>query len=45
VLSTFFGGSVGQAVATLLEVSDTQLSEPEMNKLQDIINKAKKEGR
>lgn len=45
VLSTFFGGSVEQAVATLLEVSDTQLSEPEMNKLQDIINKAKKEGR
>jgi BlaI family penicillinase repressor len=45
VLATFFGGSVEQAVATLLEVSDTKLSEPEMNKLQDIINKAKKEGR
>jgi BlaI family transcriptional regulator, penicillinase repressor len=45
VLSTFFGGSVEEAVATLLEVSDTQLSEPEMNKLQDIINKARKEGR
>ena len=45
VLATFFGGSVGPAVAALLEVSDTRLPESEMNKLQAIINKAKKEGR
>ena len=45
VLATFFGGSVDQAVAALLEASDTELSESEMNQLQAIINKAKKEGR
>ena len=45
VLATFFGGSVGPAVAALLEASDTRLPESEMNKLQAIINKAKKEGR
>jgi BlaI family penicillinase repressor len=45
VLATFFGGSVEHAVAALLEAADTRLSEPEMDKLQAIINKAKKEGR
>jgi BlaI family transcriptional regulator, penicillinase repressor len=45
VLATFFGGSVEQAVAGLLEAADTQLPESDMNKLQAIINKAKKEGR
>lgn len=45
VLSTFFGGSVDEAVAALLEASDTRLSKDEMNKLQAIINKARKEGR
>lgn len=45
VLATFFGGSVEQAVAALLEASDTEISKPEMDKLQAIINKAKKEGR
>jgi predicted transcriptional regulator len=44
VLSTFFGGSVDKAVAALLDASDTRLSESEMNKLQAIINKARKEG-
>jgi predicted transcriptional regulator len=45
VLATFFGGSVDQAVATLLDVSDTRLSEIDREKLLAIINKAKKEGR
>ena len=45
VLSTFFNGSVDQAVAALLEASDTQVSEAEMDKLQAIISKARKEGR
>ncbi len=45
VLTTFFGGSVDQAVTALLEAADTELPESEMNKLQAIINKARKEGR
>ena len=45
VLATFFDGSVGPAVAALLEAADTRLPESEMNKLQAIINRAKKEGR
>jgi predicted transcriptional regulator len=45
VLATFFGGSVEKAVAALLEVSDTRLSQAELQKLQAIINKAGKEGR
>ncbi len=45
VLHTFFGGSVEQAVAALLEVADTRLSESEMNKLKELIAKARKEGR
>src|SRR5260221_4923604 len=45
VLATFFGGSVEEAVAALLEASDTELSEAEMDKLRTIIKQAKKEGR
>jgi BlaI family penicillinase repressor len=45
VLATFFGGSVDQAVAALLEASDRRLSGVEMNKLQALVNKARKEGR
>jgi predicted transcriptional regulator len=45
VLSTFYGGSVELAVAGLLEAADTRLSEAEMNQIQSLINKAKKEGR
>jgi len=44
VLSTFFNGSVDQAVAALLEASDKPLTESEVNRLQGIINQAKKEG-
>lgn len=45
VLRTFFGGSAPQAVAALLEASDTQLSPSELDQLQAIINQARKEGR
>jgi len=45
VVSTFFHGSVTQAMAALLETNDTGLSDGELKKLQEIINKTKKEGR
>ena len=45
IVSTFFQGSVTQAMAALLESSDTELPEAELNKLQEVINQAKKEGR
>jgi len=45
ILATFFNGSVDQAVAALLEASDSHLSESDMARLQSIISKAKKEGR
>src|SRR5229473_8592825 len=45
ILATFFDGSVDQAVAALLEASDSHLSETDMTRLQSIINKARKEGR
>ncbi len=43
VLTTFFGGSVDQAVAALLEAADTELPESDLNKLQAIINRARKD--
>ena len=45
VVSTFFQGSVTQAMAALLETADTRLADSELNKLQQIIKQAKKEGR
>jgi predicted transcriptional regulator len=45
VVSTFFQGSVSQAMAALLETPDTELSDTELNHLQQLIKKAKKEGR
>src|SRR5512140_2360916 len=45
VVSTFFQGSVTQAVAALLETPDTQLSEAELRELQQMIEQARKEGR
>jgi predicted transcriptional regulator len=45
ILATFFDGAVDQAVAALLEISDSRLSESDMARLQSIITKAKKEGR
>ena len=45
VVSTFFQGSVAQAMAALLETADTELSDSELNRLQQLIKEAKKEGR
>src|SRR6266511_3244425 len=41
VVSTFFQGSITQAMAALLETADTKLSDAELNKLRQIINQAK----
>ena len=45
VVSTFFKGSVSQAVAALLETRDAELSPQELQKLEQLIKQAKKEGR
>ncbi len=45
LVSTFFQGSVTQAVAALLATADTELSDTELDQLQDIIRRAKEEGR
>lgn len=45
VVRTFFDGSVEQAVATLVDSSRTKLSRTELDRLADLIDKAKKEGR
>jgi predicted transcriptional regulator len=45
VVSTFFQGSVTQTMAALLETADIGLADSELNKLQQIIKQAKKEGR
>ena len=45
VVSTFFQGSVTQAMAALLESADTQLPDSELHELQQIIEQARKEGR
>jgi BlaI family transcriptional regulator, penicillinase repressor len=45
VVATFFEGSVSQAVAALLETADVDLSDTELNRVQQIIKQARKEGR
>jgi len=45
VVSTFFQGSVAQTMAVLLETADTELSDTELTRLQQLIKKARKEGR
>ena len=45
VLDTYFGGSREQIVAALLDVSSTQLSREELDRIGEMIEKAKKEGR
>src|ERR1700688_3307713 len=45
VVKTFFAGSVEQAVATLVESSRSKLSPDELDRLSDIIDRARKEGR
>jgi predicted transcriptional regulator len=45
VVSTFFAGSVEQAVVSLVESSRTKLSREELDRLAEVIDRAKKEGR
>jgi predicted transcriptional regulator len=45
VVQTFFGGSVEQTVATLLSTSESKLSSSELERLAQLIEKAKEEGR
>lgn len=44
VVATFFQGSVAEAMAALLETPDTELSETDLSKLQQLIQQARKEG-
>jgi BlaI family transcriptional regulator, penicillinase repressor len=44
ILRTFFDNSAAKAVAALLDVSDTKLSESELSEISDLIAKAKKRG-
>jgi len=43
LVHTFFGGSAGEAVAALIE--DANLPEGDLDRLQTLIDKARKEGR
>ena len=45
VVSTFFQGSVTNAVAALLETAETKLSTAELDQLQEMIQRAKSEER
>ena len=45
LLNTFFDGSTEQAVAALLDLSSSQLSPKEFDRLAGLIARAKKEGR
>jgi predicted transcriptional regulator len=45
VVRTFFAGSIEQAVAALVESSRSKLSRDELDRLGEIIERAKKEGR
>ena len=45
LLQTFFDNSAEQAVAALLDMSRPRLSEAELDRLSEMIDKARKEGR
>ena len=45
LIKTFFSGSPEKAVATLIDISKTDLSEKALNRLSRIIDDAKREGR
>lgn len=45
LLQTFFNDSAGEAVATLLDVSAAQLTPEEINRIQALIERARKEGK
>lgn len=44
VMETFFNGSAEQIVAALLDVSSTKLTRDELDRMAEMIEKAKKEG-
>lgn len=45
LIQTFFDGSAEQAVATLLDASSSKLSDSELDRLQGLIEKARKGGK
>jgi len=45
LVSTFFNGSTEQAMAALLELSDSDLSDEQLGRLQQLIESARAEGR
>jgi predicted transcriptional regulator len=45
LVRTFFAGSVEQAVVSLVESSRSKLSRDELDRLADVIDRARKEGR
>ena len=45
VVRTFFEGSAEQAVAALLDMSQSTLSEDDLDQLSGLVDKARKEGR
>jgi predicted transcriptional regulator len=45
VMETFFNGSAEQIVAALLDVSSTRLTRDELDRMAEMIEKAKKEGK
>ena len=45
VVQTFFEGSAEQAVAALLDMSHSKLSEDDLDRLSGLIDRARKEGR
>jgi predicted transcriptional regulator len=45
LLGTFFDGSAEQAVAALLDLSGGHLSDDELDRLSDLIERARQEGR
>jgi BlaI family transcriptional regulator, penicillinase repressor len=45
LLDTFFGGSPEQAVAALLDVSATRLTREELERMAEMIEKARREGK
>jgi BlaI family transcriptional regulator, penicillinase repressor len=45
VMETFFNGSAEQIVAALLDVSSTRLTREELDRMSEMIEKAKREGK
>ena len=44
LVDTFFGGSAEEVVATLLDESSTKMTDEELERLSDLIERARKEG-